>query len=351
MAACELAAGWRLAGGDAVAGVGAGAPASVLAERPASAFPFSAAATVPASAGASAGTGLASAGGGVASAGAGFASAGAGLASAGAGFASAGAGFASAGAGGGSLRARLLPDGAGSASATAASLAARAISTGSGGGGGALAMGNGPDRGGIASNPNAQAAAKTAAEVSAATAMAGATTDWRRRPAWSARVCPISNRSIVSEDSRWDASRRACALPSCATCVSSWCSPSISFATASFSSDAREKRFRRAERMFRSPSEGGRGGPRRRGRSEEHTSELQSLAYLVCRLLLEKKKKQRHGLRVPWNTPLHRKAWNNQTATYAARNLHGVTICRHMKLAERMKKRITTGDIAPIMFR
>src|SRR5205823_12639036 len=28
---------------------------------------------------------------------------------------------------------------------------------------------------------------------------------------------------------------------------------------------------------------------RRRSRSEEHTSELQSLAYLVCRLLLEKK--------------------------------------------------------------
>src|SRR2546425_3318486 len=31
----------------------------------------------------------------------------------------------------------------------------------------------------------------------------------------------------------------------------------------------------------------------RRMRSEEHTSELQSLAYLVCRLLLEKKKKKR----------------------------------------------------------
>src|SRR3989441_9514216 len=32
-------------------------------------------------------------------------------------------------------------------------------------------------------------------------------------------------------------------------------------------------------------------------RSEEHTSELQSLAYLVCRLLLEKKKQQhRHRL-------------------------------------------------------
>src|SRR3989441_3816719 len=32
-------------------------------------------------------------------------------------------------------------------------------------------------------------------------------------------------------------------------------------------------------------------------RSEEHTSELQSLAYLVCRLLLEKKKKTHT---IPW---------------------------------------------------
>src|SRR5205823_10121253 len=32
-------------------------------------------------------------------------------------------------------------------------------------------------------------------------------------------------------------------------------------------------------------------------RSEEHTSELQSLAYLVCRLLLEKKKQYRHPIR------------------------------------------------------
>src|SRR2546425_4321616 len=31
-------------------------------------------------------------------------------------------------------------------------------------------------------------------------------------------------------------------------------------------------------------------------RSEEHTSELQSLAYLVCRLLLEKKKKTVNNL-------------------------------------------------------
>src|SRR5687767_15325160 len=34
-------------------------------------------------------------------------------------------------------------------------------------------------------------------------------------------------------------------------------------------------------------------GDRRGARSEEHTSELQSLAYLVCRLLLEKKKKKK----------------------------------------------------------
>src|SRR5205823_14559895 len=42
-----------------------------------------------------------------------------------------------------------------------------------------------------------------------------------------------------------------------------------------------------------------RGGPHGRDgrgglRSEEHTSELQSLAYLVCRLLLEKKKQPLH---------------------------------------------------------
>src|SRR3712207_7738438 len=41
-------------------------------------------------------------------------------------------------------------------------------------------------------------------------------------------------------------------------------------------------------------------GRRRRPdqRSEEHTSELQSRQYLVCRLLLEKKKKQKHILSI-----------------------------------------------------
>src|SRR3989441_8128662 len=37
-------------------------------------------------------------------------------------------------------------------------------------------------------------------------------------------------------------------------------------------------------------------------RSEEHTSELQSLAYLVCRLLLEKKKKQQIHISTTINT-------------------------------------------------
>src|SRR3712207_7935127 len=52
----------------------------------------------------------------------------------------------------------------------------------------------------------------------------------------------------------------------------------------------------RSARQRRPPRQGvGAGrqglGRARAGRSEEHTSELQSRQYLVCRLLLEKKKK------------------------------------------------------------
>src|SRR2546425_6348400 len=43
-------------------------------------------------------------------------------------------------------------------------------------------------------------------------------------------------------------------------------------------------------RGHRSPSSNDSTVPDTAPRSEEHTSELQSLAYLVCRLLLEKKK-------------------------------------------------------------
>src|SRR5687767_15746642 len=42
-------------------------------------------------------------------------------------------------------------------------------------------------------------------------------------------------------------------------------------------------------------------------RSEEHTSELQSLAYLVCRLLLEKKK----NISIRKNNQLHNKTIPN----------------------------------------
>src|SRR2546425_10114565 len=50
-----------------------------------------------------------------------------------------------------------------------------------------------------------------------------------------------------------------------------------------------DDRGRRRRRHVRTPRR--RGELPQEGRSEEHTSELQSLAYLVCRLLLEKKKK------------------------------------------------------------
>src|SRR5687767_15443361 len=54
----------------------------------------------------------------------------------------------------------------------------------------------------------------------------------------------------------------------------------------------------RASRAAASGSQRYRGHALSRStRSEEHTSELQSLAYLVCRLLLEKKKKKKETRR------------------------------------------------------
>src|SRR2546425_6883490 len=67
--------------------------------------------------------------------------------------------------------------------------------------------------------------------------------------------------------------------------------------TTLFRSPAQQVRVGRADALVRHVGE-----PRARTllqhadseeRSEEHTSELQSLAYLVCRLLLEKKKNNR----------------------------------------------------------
>src|SRR5687767_16027386 len=62
--------------------------------------------------------------------------------------------------------------------------------------------------------------------------------------------------------------------------------------TTLFRSERAGQRAGAAQRVARHDA----GADSRVGRrSEEHTSELQSLAYLVCRLLLEKKKKkQKH---------------------------------------------------------
>src|SRR5256885_10441241 len=65
--------------------------------------------------------------------------------------------------------------------------------------------------------------------------------------------------------------------------------------------------------LFRSASNRGRFHPLvpvidafgREGRSEEHTSELQSPCNLVCRLLLEKKKKQNQDLTLIANVIIH----------------------------------------------
>src|SRR5689334_24031436 len=70
--------------------------------------------------------------------------------------------------------------------------------------------------------------------------------------------------------------------------------------TTLFRSPARRERDRRTGSRAqdrrraldrRAHGEGRRGAARRSRRSEEHTSELQSQFHLVCRLLLEKKKK------------------------------------------------------------
>src|SRR2546425_1900765 len=54
--------------------------------------------------------------------------------------------------------------------------------------------------------------------------------------------------------------------------------------------DAAALLLRRRPRRPREPHAGAEPRAVAVGRSEEHTSELQSLAYIVCRLLLEKKK-------------------------------------------------------------
>src|SRR5438876_2831867 len=62
--------------------------------------------------------------------------------------------------------------------------------------------------------------------------------------------------------------------------------------TTLFRSETAQAKLSRAARMGRDGSSHYRRGRGLPSRSEEHTSELQSPVHLVCRLLLEKKKKK-----------------------------------------------------------
>src|SRR5690554_7637101 len=59
-------------------------------------------------------------------------------------------------------------------------------------------------------------------------------------------------------------------------------------------SDSGTRRLHRCSYRPHAPVGGQGGTVNRQGRSEEHTSELQSRPHLVCRLLLEKKKKKKN---------------------------------------------------------
>src|SRR5258707_10610246 len=59
-------------------------------------------------------------------------------------------------------------------------------------------------------------------------------------------------------------------------------------------------------RLRHSGQHGAGGGGLGQGRSEEHTSELQSRQYLVCRLLLEKKKKMKKKKQQTYTTSAKR---------------------------------------------
>src|SRR2546430_5901378 len=62
--------------------------------------------------------------------------------------------------------------------------------------------------------------------------------------------------------------------------------------TTLFRSPSRDQGSRSGERTLPGPPPRTRVSSRRRWRSEEHTSELQSQSNLVCRLLLEKKNRR-----------------------------------------------------------
>src|SRR5205823_7383953 len=84
--------------------------------------------------------------------------------------------------------------------------------------------------------------------------------------------------------------RRSSDLRCAAGCASLWASTATT--TATWRWRTRWRRCGPAPRRCRARSTASASAA---ARSEEHTSELQSLAYLVCRLLLEKKKDKTDG--------------------------------------------------------
>src|SRR5256885_2679028 len=70
------------------------------------------------------------------------------------------------------------------------------------------------------------------------------------------------------------------------------CSPVVQAVTTARFGPLKPKRMDTWPATMLMMEAGTKNGVMRRGRSEEHTSELQSPCNLVCRLLLEKKKKQ-----------------------------------------------------------
>src|SRR5262249_57227507 len=75
-------------------------------------------------------------------------------------------------------------------------------------------------------------------------------------------------------------------------------------------------------------------------RSEEHTSELQSLTNLVCRLLLEKKKKRtRNTKRASPDTGV--RTYGRKTTRVQNSTMHGTTllVTHHLRLAATASRR------------
>src|SRR2546426_1775757 len=102
-----------------------------------------------------------------------------------------------------------------------------------------------------------------------------------RARAWSKNAVSKSKRDPAG-GAAWATARENARKPVCASAIG-W--PPMREASAAESQLLQRRRRGMAAVRARAPST----------RSEEHTSELQSPCNLVCRLLLEKKKKKRHN--------------------------------------------------------